>query len=141
MKVLFPGTFSPFIGTTSKFVDRCLKLFGEVVIAVSDLETCIPSGGDVDYIVEHIKKLYDCESRVEVVSLETLTADDIKEMGIDCVISDVLPHADFNKENQLNKIYPKLFGLETIYLCADPGEMKNISGDIRKELNKYFKWT
>ena len=137
MKVLFPGTFSPF-GRTN-FVDRCLKLFGNVVIAVSDLETCIPSGGDVDYIVEHIKKIYDNEPRVEVVSLETLTADDIKEMGIDCAVSDVLPHADFNKENQLNKIYSKLFGLETIYLCAAPSEIKDIPEDIMKELDKYFK--
>lgn len=139
MKVLYPGTFSPFGGTNSKFVDRCLKLFGNVVIAVSDLETCIPSGGDVDYIVEYLKKLYDCDPRVEVVSLETLTADDVKEMRIDCAISDVLPHADFNKENHLNEIYPKLFGFETIYLCADPGEMKNISEDIREEIDKYFK--
>lgn len=140
MKVLYSGTFSLFTKTDSNFVDRCLRLFGEVVIAVSDLETCIPSGGDVNYKVEYLKKLYDCEPSVEVVSLETLTADDVKEMGIDCAISDVLPHADFNKENQLNEIYPKLFGLETIYMCADPGEMKNISEDIREEIDKYFKW-
>ena len=140
MKVLYTGTFSLFTKADSNFVDRCLKLFGEVVIAVSYLEACIPSGGDVDYKVGHIKKLYDGDPRVEVVSLETLTADDVKEMGIDCAISDVLPHADFNKENQLNEIYTKLFGLETIYMCVDPGEMKNISEDIREELNKYFKW-
>lgn len=135
MKVLFPGTFSPFEWTDSNFVNRCIKIFGEVVIAVSDLEARGSNG--IGYKTQYLKKLYDCEPRVEVVSLETLTADAVKEMEIDCVIRPVCHNADFNRENELNY---KSFELETIYLCVDPGEMKNISEDIREEIDKYFKW-
>lgn len=136
MKVLFPGSFNPFTIGHKNIVDRACQMFDKVVIAVgvnSEKHTDAESSAS---LVDSIKKIYNGNSKVEVISYNTLTAQVVKEMGIDFIIRGIRNSADLDYENEITRVNYTVFGVETLYMLADP-KLKEVSSTVARELHKY----
>lgn len=140
MKVIFPGSFNPFTIGHKNIVDRACNLFDEVVVAIGVNSEKLPDIGGAENIinsnVNHIKAIYASNSKVKVISYTTLTARVVKEMGIDCIIRGIRNSADLEYENEITRVNYSVFGVETLYLLADP-ELREVSSKVANELHKY----
>ena len=135
MKVLFPGSFNPFTVGHKNIVDRALKLFGHVVIAIGQ-NSKKPANDNREERVGHIKEIYKDNPNVEVISYDGLTYTAVKENDIDFIIRGVRNQKDLEYENEITAVNYAVFGVETVYLFADD-EFKNVSSTAARELNKF----
>lgn len=89
---VYPGTFDPFTIGHKSIVERGLKIFDKIIIAVgiNDAKRCYKPTEDR---VRHIKKVMADEPRVEVVSYDGLTVDIAALTMPDsyCAVSELLP--------------------------------------------------
>lgn len=130
--VLFPGSFDPFTLGHADIVERALRLFDEVVIAIGYNEQ--KSGWmPVEERVKVIKELYKEEPRVRVESYTGLTVDFAKTNGISIIVRGVRTTKDFEYEMQLADMNRRLTGVETILLPASP-ELASLSSSLVREL-------
>ncbi len=136
MKVLFPGSFNPFTIGHKNIVDRALKLFDSVVVAVGVNSEKDEAATGATLRAEHIRAIYKDEPKVEVISYNTLTANVVKEYDIDCIIRGIRNAADLEYENEITRVNYTVFGVETIYMLADP-QLKEVSSTVARELHKY----
>lgn len=136
MRVLFPGSFNPFTIGHKNIVDRAVKMFDSVVIAVginSAKETGVQDALEHE---KHIKDIYKDNPKVEVISYNTLTANVVKEYNIDFILRGIRNSTDLSYENEITSVNYTMFGVETLYMLADP-QLKEISSTIARELHKY----
>lgn len=136
MRVLFPGSFNPFTIGHKNIVDRALKLFDSVVVAVGVNSEKDEAATGATLRAEHIRTIYKDEPNIEVISYNTLTANVVKEYDIDCIIRGIRNAADLEYENEITRVNYTVFGVETIYMLADP-QLKEVSSTVARELNKY----
>lgn len=136
MKVLFPGTFNPFTIGHKNIVDRACSLFDNVVIAVGVNSEKHPDAKSSASAVDSIKRIYKDNQKVEVIGYSTLTAQVVKEMGIDFIIRGIRNSKDLDYENEITRVNYTVFGVETLYMLADP-KLKEISSTVARELHKY----
>lgn len=136
MRVLFPGSFNPFTIGHKNIVDRALRLFDTVVIAVGVNSAKEENATGAAMRAEHIKDIYKENPNVEVISYSTLTANVVKEYNIDCIIRGIRNAADLEYEDEITRVNYTVFGVETLYLLADP-QLKEVSSTVARELNKY----
>lgn len=136
MRVLFPGSFNPFTIGHKNIVDRALRLFDMVVIAVGVNSAKEENATGAAMRAEHIKAIYKENPNVEVISYSTLTANVVKEYNIDCIIRGIRNAADLEYEDEITRVNYTVFGVETIYMLADP-QLKEVSSTVARELNKY----
>lgn len=138
MKVLFPGSFNPFTIGHKNIVDRACTLFDKVVIAIgvnSEKHNCA-TDNRVETEMQHIREIYAGNPKVEVISYTTLTAQVVKDMGIDCIIRGIRNTQDLEYEDEITRVNYTFFGVETLYLLADP-KLKEVSSTVARELKKY----
>lgn len=136
MKVLFPGSFNPFTIGHKNIVDRALKLFDSVVVAVGVNSEKDEAATGATLRAEYIRAIYKDEPKIEVISYNTLTANVVKEYDIDCIIRGIRNTADLEYENEITRVNYTVFGVETIYMLADP-QLKEVSSTVARELHKY----
>ena len=117
-------------------MDRALRLFDTVVIAVGVNSAKEENATGAVMRAEHIKAIYKDNSKVEVISYSTLTANVVKEYNIDCIIRGIRNAADLEYEDEITRVNYTVFGVETLYLLADP-QLKEVSSTVARELNKY----
>ena len=135
--VLFPGSFDPFTLGHCNLVERALKLFDEVIIAVGVNEQkagWIPA----DERVRALRALYKEESRVRVESYSGLTTDFAAAIGATAILRGVRSVKDFEYEQQMADINRRLTGIDTVCLFADP-QMAAISSSVVRELAHFGK--
>ena len=133
---LFPGSFDPFTIGHADIVRRALGLFDQVVIAIG-----VNSGKpekDLEARLEHLRSLYADNPRVEVVAYHTLTADLVAQKNASCIIRGIRNQQDLAYENQIAEVNFSLFGVETVYLLADP-ELRELSSTVVRELERFGK--
>lgn len=136
MRVLFPGSFNPFTIGHKNIVDRAVNMFDCVVIAVgvnSAKETGVQDALERE---KHIKEIYKDNSKVEVISYNTLTANVVKEYNIDFILRGIRNSTDLAYEDEITRVNYTVFGVETLYMLADP-QLKEISSTVARELHKY----
>ena len=136
MRVLFPGSFNPFTIGHKNIVDRALRLFDMVVIAVGVNSAKEENATGAAMRAEHIRAIYKENPNVEVISYSTLTANVVKEYNIDCIIRGIRNAADLEYEDEITRVNYTVFGVETLYMLADP-QLKEVSSTVARELNKY----
>ncbi|MCQ2337094.1 MAG: pantetheine-phosphate adenylyltransferase [Paludibacteraceae bacterium] len=136
MRVLFPGTFNPFTIGHKNIVDRACSLFDKVIIAVGVNSEKHSDAKSSVSVVDSIKKIYDGNPKVEVIGYNTLTAQVVKEMGINFIIRGIRNSVDLDYENEITRVNYTVFGVETLYMLADP-KLKEVSSTVARELHKY----
>ncbi len=129
---LFTGTFDPFTIGHANIVRRALALFDHIIIgvAVSELKH---TKQEADQRLQTIKRLYDDNPAVEVVSYSDLTVDLAKRTNASCIIRGVRSVKDFEYERDQAEVNRQLGGIETLLLFADP-QTAHISSTLVREL-------
>lgn len=135
--LLFPGSFDPFTLGHANLVERALKLFDEVVIAVG------VNGQKTGWIpaqerVRALRTLYKSNARVRVETYSGLTTDFAASVGAKAILRGVRTLKDFEYEMQMADINRRLTGIETICLFADP-KLASVSSSIVRELAHFGK--
>lgn len=116
---LFPGTFDPFTLGHASIVDRGLKLFDRLVIAVG-VNAEKKALFNLEERLELISACYEHNTSVFVKAYEGLTVDIAKEVGACAILRGVRSIADYEYERQLSDINFRLSGIETVCLFTEP---------------------
>ena len=138
MKVLFPGSFNPFTKGHADIVERALRMFDEVVIAIGVNADKPHPDGDTAETHRRLMAHYADNPRVHVTEYSCLTVDLCRQMGISVIVRGVRSIKDYEYERQMADVNRRLADVETIFLFADPA-LESISGSIVRELLHYGK--
>lgn len=134
---LFPGTFDPFTMGHLSLVTRGLALLDEVVIAIG-VNEAKSEYFTVDQRLQMIRKLFENDDRVRVMSYRELTVDFARECGAGYILRGIRTVNDFEYEKTIADINRKISGIETLILFTEP-ELTHVSSTIVRELLRYGK--
>ena len=99
-KAIFPGTFDPFTNGHLDIVNRGLKLFDEVVVAIG-----VNSGKNHLFTLEErtawLEDIFRNEPRVSVIHYEGLTAMFAESIGAQFILRGLRTTQDFTYEQQI----------------------------------------
>lgn len=132
---IFPGSFDPFTKGHLDIVERGLKMFDKIVVAVGVNYT--KSGSTpVAERIDAIRKAIAPTGKVEVIDYQGLTIDAAKACGACAIIRGIRSVADFEYERNLADVNRAISGIDTVMLCADPS-LAAVSSSVVRELKSY----
>ncbi len=134
---IFPGSFDPFTIGHQSLVSRGLSIVDNIVIAIGINEQkkyCFP----LEKRMETIRRLYQNEPRVEVLSYQELTTDFAARIGASFIIRGIRSVTDFEYEKTIADVNHTLTGIETLFLLAEP-QYAHISSSVVRELLHFGK--
>lgn len=135
-KAVYAGTFDPITNGHIDIIKRALKLFDEVIVAVSNGKHKKPLFTQVER-VEMIKNSLKNLENVKVEAFSGLLVDYLKEKEINIVIRGLRVISDFEYEFQLALLNKKLSqNIEIIYLMPEEKYLY-ISSSAVKEIASY----
>ena len=133
---LFPASFDPLTNGHLDILQRSLKVFDEVVVAVA-VNPTKSSTFTLDERIAILESVVGHEPGVRVTSFEGLTVDFARRIGASCVIRGVRAMSDFEYEFEMalmNKhLYPEI---ETLFLMASQ-QYLYVSSSRLKELVRF----
>ena len=130
---LFAGSFDPFTRGHEAVVATALQLFDGVVIGVGE-NISKKSLLNVEQRCRLIEDLYKNDSRVRVVSYNTLTGDFAREVGASVLVRGVRNSVDFEFERSIEATNRQLFPELSTILIPTPLELMHISSSMVREL-------
>lgn len=133
MKAFFAGSFDPFTIGHRSIVERALRLFPSLVIAVGYNEHK-PGEWSVEQRLAAIEEYYAENPSVEVMAYKGLTVDAATDAGASVLIRGVRGVADFEYERNLADTNREISGMETVLLFCEP-ELAFISSSMVRELH------
>lgn len=131
---VFPGSFNPFTLGHADIVERGLKLFDRIIIAVG-YNTSKPSV-DAEAAAEAIRKIYKDRPEVEVTVYSCLTVQLARQLGAGFILRGVRSVKDFEYERDLATVNMQLSGIESVILFSRP-ELSALSSSMVRELSAY----
>lgn len=132
---LFAGTFDPFTIGHKSIVDRGLRLFDKIIIAVG-INADKPSGTPIVQRLEAIRQAFAPDAPIEAVSYTGLTVDTARQYGATALLRGVRTVADFEYERTLADINLKVLGIDTVMLTALP-ELSMVSSSMVRDLHRH----
>ena len=130
---LFAGSFDPFTRGHEAVVATALQLFDKVVIGVGE-NISKKSLLNVEQRCRLIEDLYKNDSRVHVVSYNTLTGDFAREVGATVLVRGIRNTIDFEFERTIEATNRQLFPELMTVLIPTPVELMHISSSMVREL-------
>ena len=134
MKVaIYPGSFDPFTNGHKNIIERGVRVFDQVIVAVAH-NTTKKTVFTVEERVEIIGEVFKDRDDVKVDYFEGLLVDYIKKMGTNIVLRGMRTVSDFEFEMQIalaNKTLSE--DLETVFMVTD-NEYSHISSTVIKEV-------
>ena len=151
--IIYPGTFDPITNGHKDIIERSLKIFDGITIAVAESnqkKTLFP----LEVRLKFIKKIFKNEKKITVISFSGLLKDLLIEKKIFNVLRGIRSVADYEFELQLANMNKKLDKkIETVFMIPNEDyssisssivrEVINLKGDISKfvpnEVIEYLK--
>ena len=133
MKIaLCPGTFDPITLGHVDIVERGLKVFDHIIIAVSqNPSSCLFSGEER---LEMVKETFRNRSNVEVKGFEGLLSEFAQELGIKVILRGLRTISDFEYENQMaNANRFMVSDLDTLFMVT-AGKYSHLSSSLIREI-------
>lgn len=132
-KVVYPGTFDPITLGHVNIIERGLKIFDVVIVAVAKRYEKNPLF-TVEERVELIKEAFKGNENVVVKSFDGLLIDFVKAEGVKVILRGLRTVADFEYELQMalanKKMHPDI---ETIFMMTE-GNLSYFSSSLIKEI-------
>jgi pantetheine-phosphate adenylyltransferase len=148
---IYPGTFDPITYGHIDVIKKALKLFGKIVVGVSDVSNknyLFNSEERINIVNKALfKDLNLDKKKITVVTFSSLTTDLCKKYKSNIILRGLRAVSDFEYEFQLAGMNRKLNNnIETIFLMSDVEnqiissrfvkEIVKLNGDIRKFTTK-----
>lgn len=132
---VFAGTFNPFTIGHKSIVERGLKLFDKIIVAVGVNPEKV-SHETAEERCSAIRKVFEGNDGVEVMAYSGLTADFVTRTGACAILRGVRNITDFEYERNLADVNLNVLGVETCFLLSLP-EYSYISGSMVRELQSH----
>lgn len=134
---LFAGSFDPFTKGHEDIVNRGLRIFDEIIIAVGYNNTKSNRYFPIDSMIAKIQGLYDHTGRISVITYAELTAGLAQKHNARFLLRGLRNTTDFEYENSISQINRKINNeLETVFLITSP-EFAWISSSIVRDVHRY----
>lgn len=128
----FAGSFDPFTLGHKAIVERAVRLFGHVTIGVG--YNMLKHGSEsASQRVAAIKEIFAGRDDVYVEAYTGLTAQEALRLRAQCLVRGVRDTRDYEYERGIAEVNRRLFGVETVLLCAD-AELGFLSSSVVREL-------
>lgn len=131
---LFPGSFDPFTKGHEALVHNALNLFDEVIIGIGVNSTKIYQF-ELEKRKNHIRSLFENETRLRIETYSNLTVDFCKEIGATHIVRGLRDSKDFEYERSIAHMNTTLSGIETVFLLTNQ-EYSAINATIVREIYK-----
>ena len=131
-KAVFPGSFDPITIGHLDIVERAIKVFDEIIIAVgnnTNKKYMFPK----EKRVEFVKQTFYNYDNVKIESYDGLTVDFCRKNNIEFMIRGLRNPADFEFEKSIALTNREMTDIETIFLLTSP-ENSFISSSIVRDL-------
>lgn len=131
--VIFPGTFDPITAGHVNLVERAIKLFDKVILAIAINEKKQPLF-DLQQRIDLCGQSLDHLHNIEVCGFSNLLVDFAKSKTSYVVLRGLRTTVDFERENQLADMNRLLSSeLETVFLTPLP-QLSFISSSLVREI-------
>jgi len=133
---VYPGTFDPITNGHTDLVNRGVKIFDKVIIAVAQN----PSKNALFTIkerIEFIQEIFDANSQVEIYSLDKLLVDFANDHSATVILRGLRAVSDFEYEVQLASMNRSMEpNIESVFM-SPAEEYGFLSSSIIKEIAKH----
>ncbi|SMG37395.1 Phosphopantetheine adenylyltransferase [Marivirga sericea] len=134
---IFPGSFDPFTKGHYDIVQRGLKIFDEIVIAIGYNSKKQNRYFEIDLMIDKLEGTFKDEPKVSVIVYNKLTSNLAKDLGAGFLLRGLRNTTDFEYENSIAQVNKYLNeGLESVFLITSP-EYAAISSTIIREVHKF----
>ena len=135
-KALFPGTFDPFTNGHLDIVNRGLKMFDEVVVAigVNSEKRYLFS---LEQRTEWLEQLFANNPRVSVLHYQGLTATFAHSIGAEFILRGLRTTQDFTYEQQIAHVNEDLTqDVQSVFVMSDQ-KNSSVSSTIVRDLIRF----
>ncbi len=133
---IFPGSFDPLTKAHVNILNRALPLFNKVIVGIGQ-NSNKPSLLSIDQRMQIIKKVYENETKVEVLAYNTLTVTFCKSVNAKYMIRGIRTVSDFEYEKGIAQMNHTLEPeIESIFIISKPG-YSAISSTIVRDILRY----
>ena len=133
---VYPGTFDPITNGHTDLVNRGVKIFDKIIIAVAQN----PSKNtlfNVKERIEFIQEIFDANSQVEIYSLDKLLVDFANDHNATVILRGLRAVSDFEYEVQLASMNRSMEpNIESVFM-SPAEEYGFLSSSIIKEIAKH----
>lgn len=130
---LYPGSFNPFTIGHLSILERGLRLFDRVVVAVG--HNIDKNPGECEAF-DYLSRRFADNPSVEVIEFDGLTIDAARRVGAQWLLRGVRSVADYEYERNLADVNRRLSGIDTVIFFAEP-ELAMVSSSMVRELSHY----
>jgi len=139
-RALFPGSFDPITLGHFDIINRGIKLFDEVVVAIG-------INADKNYMFsleerqQFIEEAFKDQPKVKVVTYKGLTIDFCKEINAQFILRGLRNPADFEFEKAIAHTNRKLSKIETVFLLTAASTSFISSSIVRDVIRNHGDYT
>lgn len=139
-KAIFPGSFDPITSGHYDIIQRGVKLFDELIIAIG-----INSSKKYMFSLEErknfIEKAFKNEPKIKVVTYEGLTVDFCQKNNVEFILRGLRNPADFEFEKAIAHTNRDLAPIETVFLLTSAKTSYISSSIVRDVINNNGDYT
>ncbi len=130
---LFPGSFDPITRGHVDIISKGLGIFDRIIIGIGSNTSKKPLFS-IEQRMEWIRRVFEGESRLEVMSYEGLTVSFCKDLNANYIIRGLRSGLDFEYEQSIAFANKEMEpGIETVFLLSSPS-YSNISSTIVRDI-------
>lgn len=130
---VFPGSFDPFTIGHESVVLRALSLFDKIIIAVG-YNANKKSLFSIEQRLAIIRKIFENEPRIEVISFEGLTVDLCKRINVSFILRGLRTSDDFEFERAVGQVNKAMNPeIESVYFLTAP-EHSFVNSSVVREI-------
>ncbi len=139
-RAIFPGSFDPITLGHYDIINRSVKLFDEVIVAIG-------INADKKYMFsleerkQFIEDAFKHESKVSVVTYEGLTVDFCKKNNVEFILRGLRNPADFEFEKAIAHTNRDLAPIETVFLLTAASTSYISSSIVRDVIRNHGDYT
>lgn len=130
---VFPGSFDPFTVGHESIALRALTIFDKIIIAVG-YNASKKSFFTLEQRLAIIRKVFENEPRIEVISYEGLTVELCRKIKVNNILRGLRTSADFEFERAVGQVNKAMHSeLETVFLLTAP-EHTSVNSTVIRDI-------
>lgn len=130
-RAVFPGSFDPMTVGHKSIIERALKIFDEIIVAVG-VNNTKSAMFDIDQRVKWIDEIFADEPKIKIDKFTGLTVDYCKKVDAKFILRGLRTSADFEFERSIGQLNKYLDAdLETVFLLTATSHTPITSSIVR----------